>query len=155
MNERTVPLPGGGSATITRAPSHAQAATLRRHRLRLARFTGPTRDAEGNQVQDWRIDLTAEELDAKDDLIVETEAVHIRALVRGWQGVTSADGDPLIFPDDLAQMRERDFQALFLAVTAAEDDTEEDGADPNVARPPSGSTSRKESSPLTPVSAST
>ena len=112
-NERKVTLPGGGTAWISTLADHAQAKVLRRIRLRLARYID--RDGE------WRIDLTPEERDAKDDLILESVAVNVRTLTLRWEHVLAPNGDPLTFPDDVERMAERDIEALFEAVTTADE----------------------------------
>jgi hypothetical protein len=115
MNERRVTLPGGGTAWVTTMADHAQAKVLRRIRLRLARYI----DREG----DWRADLTPEDQDAKDDLILEATALNVRTLTLRWEGVTAPNGDVLTFPEDVERMAERDIDFLFEALTTVEQET--------------------------------
>lgn len=122
MNEKRIDLPSGGIVYITARPSHEQATALRRHSLKIARYIGPTRDAEGRSGgTGWRTDLTSEQLDEKDALILESPRLHIRTLTRRWENVNDAEGGPLSFPDDIARMSEEDFDALFEAVTAGKE----------------------------------
>ena len=147
MNEKRIDLPSGGAAFVMDVVPHSAATALRRHHLRIGRYMGPARDLDGNQVQDWRNDLTSEELDAKDELILQTEPTYIRALTLRWEGVTDAEGHSLTFPEDVERMQEPDLMLLAVTLMAGR-------RDPKSA-PPSESSSEPESSPPTPISAKT
>ena len=146
-NERSIALPSGGIVYAVAVINHHDATILRRHHLRLGRFMGPTRDSEGGRTSEYRADLTPTELDAKDELILATEGLYIRTLVRCWSGVT-AGGEPLAFPDDVDRMDERDYQYLAGDLLTSR-------ADPNAPGPPSASLSPVESSPTIPTSEKT
>ena len=108
MNERKVELPSGGTAWIATVWDHRQATVMRRTHYRLRRYTN--RDGE------WREDLTREEQDEKDELVLEATALHVRTLVRRWENVRSPAGDELSFPDDVERMAEPDIQAIVAAI---------------------------------------
>lgn len=147
-NEREVKLPSGGIVYVLDVVPHSAATTLRKHHLRIGRYMGATRDLDGAPTREFRADLTSEQLDEKDDLITGTEALYIRTLTIRWEGVTSAFGEPLTFPDDVERMREPDLQHLAGVLFAGR-------ADPNAPEPPSGSSSEPETSPTTLTSGKT
>ena len=126
MNEQSFTVPSGGTAWFTTVPTHGQANTLRRSRLRLSRFLATDRDG-------WRDGLTPDEQDARDEAVIESTSLTVRTLVSRWEGVRAPNGDPLTFPDDVDRMAEGDIQALFAAITTSGQPAGESagGADPN------------------------
>ena len=132
MTERRIELPRGGVAWYSTEPTHAQAKELRRHNLRLARFVTES---------GFRTDLTPEEMDAKDDLLLGSGSLYIRTLTVRWEGVTSPEGDALTLPDDIERMAEVDAEALYDAI-ATDRRAEGNAQPPSEPSPPQGRTRR-------------
>lgn len=148
MNERAVQLPSGGVAYVYDVVPHSAATVIRKHYMRMNRFMGPVRDLDGNIGRDYRNDLTPEQMDEKDALILETEGLYVRTMTLRWEGVTDPSGEALTFPDDVDRMQERDFLVLANTLIAPR-------ADPNAGGPQSESSPEPESSPTTPSSPKT
>ena len=132
MTERRIDLPRGGVAWFSTEPTHAQAKELRRHNLRVARFVTET---------GFRTDLTPDEMDAKDELLLASGSLYIRTLVARWEGVTSPAGDELTFPDDIERMAEVDAEALYDAI-ATDRRAEGNGQLPSEPSPPTARSRR-------------
>ena len=145
MNEKRIDLPSGGIAWLTTIADHRQAKSLRRIQLRLSRFT---------ERGEWRSNLTNEERDELEDLILSTTALNVRTFTTRWENVRAPNGDPLDLgrEGDIERMQERDIEFLFDSIEAA---LREGRADPNSSKPRSGSTRGRATSRKTTASAST
>lgn len=152
MNEHKVDLPSGGMAWLTTIAEHRQAKVLKRLQLQLNHFLEPGRNEKGEPTTVWRTNLTREEQQQVDDLILDTETLNIATFTTRWENVRAPNGDALTFPDDIERMQEPDHEKLFGSIEEA---LLAGRADPNASKRPRRSTSRPGYSRKTPTSAST
>lgn len=152
-----VELPSGGRAWCRTKLGHGRAKIVRR----AFRRTIPSgaldailaaraaQSSDGTAPSQIRLDTP--DLIAAADALEDYEAVLIREVVVRWQDVFAAD-DPtraLAFPDDIEELDEADFEALFTGASAA---YEGGRANPPNGRPTSSGSSAPESpSPTTPL----
>lgn len=113
-------LPSGGTAWLRSRLGHDAALELRV----MASSLLPTKALEriGREGGDITVEALADndvELSAALAAMSRVQAATIRAVVHHWDGVTTADGDPAIYPGDVGALDEATFDELYKACEAA------------------------------------